>query len=167
MSAQPSGTSADDSTLPRAAGGLRTLLAARAGLAIAGLAGALALLVSTWAAVVHVVAVGKGRTVATSSGADLHGPALALVALFAVVVLAGGLRGARPAMLAVAACGVAALGVAVLRDVPRLDDAGEVGVQYDDAKAGAAAGFYLETLGGVCLLVSGGGLLVLTAPGRR
>jgi hydrogenase maturation factor HypE len=77
-------------------------------------------------------------------------------------------RGARPAMAAVAVCGAAALVVALGSDLPHLDDTGQVGRLYDDASAGAAAGFWLEVAGGVLLLGAGlGGLLLARGRAER
>ncbi len=90
------------------------------------------------------------------SGWDRHGPALVIVAAFAAAMVAGALRGARPAMIALAVLGLAALLIAVVGDVPDLNETGFIGEVYEDAAAGPEAGFYLETLGGVLLLASGG-----------
>ena len=98
------------------------------------------------------------------SGWDRHGPALLVIAAFAGVMIAGALRGARPAMAAIAVLGLVALLIAVVGDVPDLDKTGFIGQVYEDAAAGPKAGFYLETLGGVLLLVAGG--LMLAVPAR-
>jgi hypothetical protein len=90
------------------------------------------------------------------SGWDRHGPALLIIGLFAAAMAVGAFRGARPAMLALAALGLAALLIAVIGDVPDLNETGFIGEVYEDAAAGPEAGFYLETLGGVLLLASGG-----------
>ena len=58
--------------------------------------------------------------------------------------------------------GAVALLIALVGDVPDLDETGFIGQVYEDAAAGAKAGFYLETLGGVLLLVSG--VLMLAVP---
>jgi peptidoglycan/LPS O-acetylase OafA/YrhL len=144
--------------------------ALRAGLALLGAAGALLLISSTFATVVQIKVLtvtqvpGEHTSV---SGSDLHGPALAILGAFALLVVLAAMRGARAAMLALLLCGVAAAGVAALRDGSRLNDTGSVGQQYDDATAGPATGFYLETLGGVLLITAGGGLLLVGPPRRR
>jgi hypothetical protein len=79
------------------------------------------------------------------------------------VLIAAALRGARPAMAALAALGLAALLIAVIGDVPDLEQTGFIGEVYEDAAAGPAAGFYLETLGAVLLLVGGGLMVALPA----
>ncbi len=138
----------------------------RAVLGAAGLLGAVLLAVSTFATVVQIKVLtttqvdGKDLTV---SGSDLHSVALVVVALFAFVMLVGAVRGARPAMVALAACGLLALGLIVGLDVPELDNTGQVSQFYEDVSAGAASGFYLETLGAMLLVASGGLMLILGA----
>src|SRR3954449_2225223 len=133
-------------------------------LALAGLAGVAALAAATAATVIRIT-VGTTTRLANLdtelSGWDRHGPALLVIGAFALVMLLGALRGARPAMLAVAACGLAALVVALGLDLPHLDDTGQVGRLYTDASAGPEAGFWLEVCGGALLVVCGGGLFVL------
>lgn len=131
-----------------------------------GLVGAVLLVISTFATVVQIRVLtatdvdGKDTTVA---GADLHSVALIVVAAFALAMLVGAVRGARPAMAAVAVCGLLALGVVIGIDLPRLDSTGDFERAYEDVSAGAANGFYLETLGAVLLLVAGGLMLILGA----
>lgn len=174
MTADTSGATQDYSTRPRAARARREpsagvgpgVVALRAALALAGLAGVVLLVVSTFTTVVQIRVLTTSALVTQDtevSGSDLHGIALVLVALFALVMLAGALRGARPAQLALAATGVVALGLIVGLDVPELDNTGQVAEFYEDVSAGAASGFYLETLGAVLVLLSGGLLFVLGA----
>jgi hypothetical protein len=176
MTADASGATQDYSSGPEATRGARrpparavpSVLALRAILAALGLAGAVLLVVSTFVPVVEIRVLTTSELVSqdtTITGGDLHGIALVLVALFALLMLAGALRGARPAMAALAATGLLALGLVVGLDVPELDNTGQIARFYEDVSAGAATGFYLESLGAVLLLLSGGGLLVLTAEG--
>src|SRR3954465_10668699 len=134
----------------------------RLGLALAGLAGVAALAAATAATVIRIT-VGTTTRLANLdtelSGWDRHGPALLVIGAFALVMLLGALRGARPAMLAVVACGLAALVVALGLDLPHLDDTGQVGRLYADASAGPEVGFWLEVAGGALLGGGGGGLL--------
>jgi hypothetical protein len=129
-------------------------------------AGVICLLLATFATVIEIK-VGTTTKVPDHdthlSGWDRHGPALVLIALFAAAMIAGALRGARPAMVALAVLGLVALLIAVIGDVPDLDETGFIGEVYEDAAAGPKAGFYLETLGAVLLLVSGGLMLWLPA----
>jgi hypothetical protein len=129
-------------------------------LASVALAGALLCVVATFATVIQIRV---GAVVkATSSGFDRHSVALVLIALFATAVTLAALRGSRPAMTAVAACGVVVLAISIVGDLPHLDDTGTIAQAYDDAHAAAGAGFYLETLAGALLLIAGGGLLTTT-----
>jgi hypothetical protein len=141
---------------------------ARVGLAVVAFAGVICLLLATFTTVIqiHVGTTTKIPGHDTElSGWDRHGPALLIIAGFAVLMIAGALRGARPAMIALAALGLVALLIAVVVDVPDLHKTGFVGEVYEDAAAGPKAGFYLETLGAVLLLVSG--VLMLLLPAER
>src|SRR6266542_2252946 len=128
----------------------------RLGLAVVASVGVICLLLATFATVIEIK-VGTTTKVPDHdthlSGWNRHGPALVLIALFAAAMIAGALRGARPAMAALAALGLVVLLIAIIGDVPDLDETGFIGQVYEDAAAGAKAGFYLETLGGVLLLV--------------
>jgi hypothetical protein len=150
----------------RLRGRVPTVVALRAAFAAAGVAGALALVAATFATVIEIE-VGTTTKLASQqtifSGWDRHGPALLLLAIFGAVMLAGALRGSRPAMLAVATTGVCALLIALAWDLPDVNDTGDVGDLYTDAHASPKAGYYLETAGGMLLLLSGGGLLLLRA----
>jgi hypothetical protein len=139
---------------------------ARLGLVLAGLAGVAALAAATAATVIRIT-VGTTTRLANLdtalSGWERHGPALLVIAAFALVMLAGAFRGARPAMVAVFACGLAALVVALGLDLPHVDDTGQVGRLYTDASAGPEIGFWLEVLGGMLLVVCGAWLYVLAS----
>jgi hypothetical protein len=137
--------------------------ALRSGFLVLGLGGVAALVGATFTTVIRIT-VGTTTRLASLdthlSGWDRHGPALLVIAAFALVMLAGASGGgARPAMAALAVCGAAALGVALGFDLPHLDDTGRVGRLYDDASAAAAAGFWLELAGGVLLVAAGLGML--------
>lgn len=136
----------------------------RAGLWAAVLLGVAALVAATWTTVIRIT-VGTTSRLANLdtelSGWDRHGPALLVVAGFALVMLVGALRGARPAMVAVGVCGLGALFVAVGLDAPHLDDTGQVGELYADASAGPGPGFWLEVAGGVLVTLGGFGLLAV------
>jgi hypothetical protein len=145
--------------------------AVRAGLLIAGCAGVAALVAATFTTVIRITVGATTRLAALDthlSGWDRHGPALLVIAAFALVMLVGAVRrGARPAVIAVIVCGAAALLVALAFDAPRLDDTGQVGRLYADASAGPGVGFWLELAGGALLAVAGGGLLWLSSVARR
>jgi hypothetical protein len=150
----------------------RRLAALRAGLCLLAAAGAILLLASTPATVLEIAVAGSTKV---ASGADLshsgwerHGPALILLAVLAVVLCAGAWRGSRPAAVALAGCGLAALLIVLVGDLPDLDQTGFVGEVYADAEAGPGTGWYLETAGSVLVLVGGVSLAALSAsPSRR
>jgi hypothetical protein len=130
----------------------------RIGLCAAASAGVVCLVLATLTTVIEIKVGTTTRLPGRDthlSGWDRHGPALLIVAAFAAAMVAGALRGARPAMIALAVLGLVALGIAVVGDVPDLNETGFIGEVYEDAAAGPSAGFYLETLGGVLLLASG------------
>jgi hypothetical protein len=139
-------------------------IAARAAAGL-GLAGAVLAVVATFTKVIEI----KVLTVPTYAheGWDRYGPALLLLALFALLMLAGAWRGARPAMAGLSAAGLAILAIAIVVDVPHLDDKGvwPSADLYEDAVAGAGIGFYFETAAGMLMLLSGA-LMLLLAPRR-
>jgi len=142
--------------------------ALRYALLAAAAAGVICLLLATFATVIEIK-VGTTTKVPDHdthlSGWDRHGPALLIIAGFAAAMIVGAWRGARPAMGALAVLGLAALLIAVVGDVPDLNETGFIGQVYEDAAAGPKAGFYLETLGAILLLASGGLMLALPAAG--
>jgi hypothetical protein len=135
----------------------------RIGLCAAASAGVVCLVLATFTTVIEIKVGTTTRLPGRDthlSGWDRHGPALLIVAAFGAAMVAGALRGARPAAIALAVLGLVALGIAVIGDVPDLNETGFIGEVYEDAAAGPSAGFYLETLGGA-LLLAGGALLAL------
>lgn len=142
-------------------------------LGAAGVAGGVLLVLATGATIINISIGGVGGATTAGgfdtalSGADRHGPALIVIAVFAMVVLVAAVQGIRVGMVAVAACGVLVLGIAILSDARSIDDTGQLRQLYSEAIAGAGDGFYLETLGGALLLISGGGLLVLSGGSAR
>ena len=95
------------------------------------------------------------------TGWDEHGAALIALALFAVVLLRPALRGSRPAAVAIALAGAAALAITIASDLPDVGDKGAVGARFETGEVGTGFGAYLEALGGV-LLLAAGGFLALT-----
>jgi hypothetical protein len=89
------------------------VLALRAGLAVAAVVGALGVLIATVTAVIRIT-IGTTTRVAPAASAqtgwDRHGPALLLLALLGLWLLAAALRGA---LLLFAGGGLLALGAAV------------------------------------------------------
>src|SRR3954471_5493142 len=143
---------------------LPSVLTLRALLALAGLTGAVMVLVASFTSVIDITVGTTSRVLdadTAQSGWDRHGPALVLLALLALFLLAASLRGARIAMAGLAVVGIAVLAIAWASDRPHVHDSGSVGDVYAEATAAPGPGYYLETLGGVLLLLSGGALLVL------
>jgi len=130
------------------------------------LAGVILCVAATFTPVIEIVVLTARK--ATYTGMDRHSVALLLIGAFALAVILGAARGAQPAMLALAACGVAVLLIAILGDLPHLDDAGvwPRADSFEDARAQAGTGYFLETAAGVLLFASGVGML-LVARGRR
>jgi hypothetical protein len=156
-------------TFPNPASALPNRL--RAAAAAAALTGVAALVAATPATVIQI-AVGTTTRLSSAdtelTGWDRHGPALLVIAALAAVMALGAVRDARPAMAALAICGLAALLIALGLDAPHLDDTGVVGELYTDATAAPHLGFWLELAGGVLLAGAGAGLLGLTSRrGRR
>jgi hypothetical protein len=108
---------------------------------------------------------GPGPTTqVVQTAADQHHYALLVLAGFALVALAiTVVAGSKPAAMAVALCGAAALLIFLLIDLP---DAGKVGTinteTFTQAKAEPATGFWLELAGGLVLAICGGALATLT-----
>lgn len=111
------------------------------------------------------ITTGQG-VIESSTGFDHHFIAMLLLGLAAIPMALGALRGARPAMLAVAAIGVVALVVAFTVDLPAALKEGTLAVTYEGASAEPAIGFFVETLAAVLLLVAGGLMLLAPAPRR-
>ena len=103
----------------------------------------------------------------TYSGLDHHSVAMLLLGVAVVPMALGALRGARPAMAALAALGGVVLLVALTVDLPAALDEGVLAVTYEGASAAPGIGFYLETLAGAILLAVGGLLLMAPRPVPR
>jgi hypothetical protein len=169
MSAAPREANGHDSRKALALpAGFGTVRAIRIVLAAAAVAGVLCLIIATFSTIIEIT-VGTTSNIAGHdtelSGYDRHSVALLLIGLFALLMAAGALRGARPAMAAVAVSGIAVLLIALIGDLPDVHKTGVIGELYDNARANPKLGYYLETLGGALLLLAGGGLLLLGGGG--
>jgi hypothetical protein len=69
--------------------------------------------------------------------------------------------GSRPAAIAALVLALIALGVALLVDLPDLNETGLIGRTYDEAQARPQVGFFVETLGATLALLGAIGTLVL------
>ncbi len=94
--------------------------------------------------------------VCETAGGDAHSYALWLVALVVVVFTFGVALGrSRPAALGIVACGLIALGIAVLVDLPDLDSLRGLDASYTQVHAHTGAGFWFEVAGGVLAVLAG------------
>jgi hypothetical protein len=107
-----------------------------------------------------------GEALSSQSGADRHGNALMVIAVFAIFALGVAVfTGSKPAAIAVGVAGVAALLVFLLVDLP---DANAVGTLDDarnsffDAEAVPQGGFFLEMLGALALAIGGVALATMS-----
>ena len=121
------------------------------------------LVASTFMTLIEIVA--GAATLDSRTGLEHHSIAMLLLGVAVLPMALGALRGARPAMAALAALGVVVLVVSFTVDLPAALDEGLYGERYEGAEAQPAAGFYVESLAGAFLLVSGG-LLLMVGGGR-
>jgi hypothetical protein len=166
MSASADGTTSDYSKgSPLRRAGFVTVGGIAAGLALA----AVALLVAAEFSTVVRVVVGSLETEKrVVSGHANHGYALLVVAIAALPMTFGALRGARAAAVALVAFGAVALVVALVIDLPKTRESGRLpeSAAFEDAHAKAGPGLVLEIAGGVGLVLAGGLLLVGGAAAR-
>src|SRR3954464_8501685 len=94
-------------------------------------------------------------------GHDSHSFVLVVIGLLALVMAWGAVVGrSRAAAVAVASLGVVVLFIALVIDLPKLDDKRGLEVRYNDVAAHTGSAFKLELTGGVLLLLVGGLALV-------
>ncbi len=142
------------------------------GLFALGLLGALLLLVAEFTTLFDEHEAGLSQPLRSVTGGSHHSYAMALIAACAVVLAIAVWRaGSRPALAGLGILGVAALLIALLGD---LSDATASGLirssgHYINATTTPSAGFYMETLGAVVLIVTSvcGWLLIGPAPRAR
>jgi hypothetical protein len=115
-----------------------------------------------------------GAPLCAIEAADRHHDALAVIAAFAIfAVLVAVFAGSRPAAVAVAVAGVAALLMFGIVDLPKANDVGTISStcnaasQGSSAKALPQAGFWLELVGGLALALSGAALATLSSDQLR
>jgi len=97
----------------------------------------------------------------TTTGGDAHSYALWLLALMVLVLAVGAAVGrSRPAALGVLVAGIAVLVIALLLDLPDLDDTRGIETRYNQVAAHTGAAFPFELVGGVLAVAAG--LLALT-----
>jgi hypothetical protein len=131
-----------------------------------GLLGSVLLFVAEFTPLLHVRSSARGvGVVSTIATGSHHAYALIPVALLAAGLTLGARDGAsRPALLSIGVLGLTALGIALIGDLPDARSSGllgHAGGTYVSAAAHPGTGLYLETLGGIVLLVtSAAGLLL-------
>jgi hypothetical protein len=138
-------------------------------LALGALLGALLIVVSQFTALYHVHSATSSAALKTVGTGGNHAWAPIPLALAAAALAYPVYRYRnRTALVAVVALGIATLLIALLSDLPPTHATGLVGSStggYVRATATPSAGLYMETLGAVLLLVSGGtGFLMLVGP---
>jgi hypothetical protein len=146
--------------------------AAVAGVVACALLGALLVIVSQFTPLYHVHPVTSSTAIKTVGTGANHAYAPILLALLAIwFALAVATIGSRASLVALLVLGLATLGIALLGDLPDVHASGLIGSpasQYVQATATPSVGLYMETLGAVLLLISGGvGLLMPPLPPRR
>jgi hypothetical protein len=138
-------------------------------LPLACIAGALVLFASELMTTFEFTPPG-GEPLCTQSAIDRHAFAPALLALFAIgATLVAILGGSKPAAMAVAICGVIALGIFLVLDLPHANNLGTLSEScgastqpFTSAEAIPRAGFWLELVGSLALTISGAALASLT-----
>jgi hypothetical protein len=156
MSASADGTTADYSKgTDIGPAGFVTIRGIGAALAVASLA---LLVVAELSVVVRVVVGSLETERRTVSGHAAHDWALLVVALAALPMALGALRGARAAAVALVALGAVALVVALAIDLPKTRESGTLpeSTAFEDAHAKAGPGLAYEVAGGIGLVLAGG-----------
>ena len=133
---------------------------------LAALLGALLIVVAQFTALYHVHSAASSTPIKTvGTGADHAWAPIPIALLAAVLAFAVWRYGNRTALIALALLGVVTLLIALLGDLPDAHATGIVGSgasQYAEGTSTPSAGLYMETLGAVLLLISGGvGFLLL------
>jgi hypothetical protein len=158
-----SGAGADEDASPRVAG-----------VVLGALLGALLVIVSQFTVLYHLRSATSSAVIKTVGTGANHAYAPIPLALLAIVLAVAIYRHpGRPAVAGMAGLvvvGLATLGIALLGDLPDAHTSGLIGStasQFVEASASPDAGLYMETLGGVVLLASGGlGLIILAGRPR-
>jgi hypothetical protein len=124
-------------------------------LAATGIA-ALLLLAATALPVLEVSVRGEAVSGLARSGWELHGPLLPILAAVAVAGAVLAARGRLAGAFTIAATGLVTLAVVIAGDAPDIGATGLVPGSLAQGTASAGPGFYIATLAGVLLLLTGG-----------
>ena len=158
---EPSSDPSEPHQNPRSGPSIATLL-----IVLAASLGALLILVAQFTALYHVHSPTSSAAIKTVATGSNHAWAPIPLALLAGVLAYAVYRHEnRAALAALALIGVVVLLIALLGDLPDAHATGLVGSgasQYVEGTSTPSAGLYMETLGAILLLLSGGaGLLLL------
>ena len=111
----------------------------------------------------EIIAEPELREQCQPTGGSRHSWALALIGVLVLIMAWGaGPARSRAAAIALLVAGLAVLAIVLLRDLPTLDETGEIGVRFQAASAGPASGFWLSLAGGAVALAAG--VLALLRP---
>ncbi len=160
----PSSARPEPGQNPRSGTSMATTL-----VALAASLGALLILVAQFTALYHLHSPTSSVPIKTvGTGANHAWAPVPLALLAGVLAFAVYRHQNRAALVALALLGVVVLLIALLGDLPDAHSTGLIGSgasQYVEGSSTPSAGLYMETLGAVLLLLSGGvGLLLLGAP---
>jgi hypothetical protein len=137
------------------------------GVLAGGVAGAVLLVAAEFTALLSVHSGLRAEAITTVQTGSHNSYALIPIALLAVLLSYGAWRAHNPlALLAIGVLGIVTLLIALLGDLPDAQATGVLMSPFALASSSPDVGFYLETLGGVVLLITAGAGLLLTAPTR-
>ena len=160
---EPSGDLSEPRQNPRSGPGIATVL-----VVVAASLGALLILIAQFTALYHVHSPASSAPIKTvGTGANHAWAPIPLALLAGVLAYAVYRHENRAALAALALLGVVVLLIALLGDLPDAHATGLVGSgasQYVEGTSTPSAGLYMETLGAILLLLSGGAGLLLLGP---
>jgi hypothetical protein len=138
-------------------------------LVLACAAAAAMLAVSQFTDIFHLTPPG-GEALAAIDASDQHGYATLVLAVFALILLvvAMGFRGeqlGQVAAMALAVCGLVALLIFLIGDLPKVNNVGTLDdprQSFIDAEVKPVAGFWLELIGSLVLTVCGAALATMS-----
>jgi hypothetical protein len=150
-------TGAPETTVP----GRVPAFLTRYGLLIVVVAGAVLLIVAEFLPLYEIRAITAVPAGGRTSTGSHHGYALLIVGLAMLPMAFGAVRGgSRPAAVALLVLSLIALFVALVIDLPDLNETGLIGRTYDQAEARPRVGFFVETLGATLALLGSIGILL-------
>lgn len=155
---------------PRVAAAAGPVILARVVTVLGGFLGALLLLVAEFTTLFQLHISTTTTAIRSEAAGPHHAYAMALIAVCAAfLTLLAWRADSRPALLGIGVLGLAALLIALIRDLSAATGSGIVTVagHYVDAGSKPSAGFYMETLGAVILLIACTWGFLLAGPPRQ